>query len=192
MSEDDLIILLSQFPFDELFKQLLGITIKGEYCPEKSTCHQMMKIIGFASSLVEILALGLETFNRARYRQLVKRIGQMIRRTICYVSDHWAQFSTFHKEHGIEMDQFYSLEKLQVEFDELFLRAVLHVLKAKRLGIWLFMSEMPFETLSKQMIWKLFYILHCVECENIEGLCAKLHSDECKIKLKGNVKNWHL
>ncbi|XP_078252336.1 ectopic P granules protein 5 homolog isoform X1 [Rhinoraja longicauda] len=184
LSEDDLITLLSQFPFDELFKQLLGITIKGEYCPEKSTCHQMMKIIGFASSLMEILALGLETFNRARYRQLVKRIGQMIRRTICYVSDHWAQFATFHKEHGIEMDQFYSLEKLQVEFDELFLRAVLHVLKAKRLGIWLFMSEMPFETLSKQMIWKLFYSLHCVECENIEGLCAKLHSDECKIKLK--------
>ncbi|XP_051865986.1 ectopic P granules protein 5 homolog isoform X2 [Pristis pectinata] len=184
LSEDDLITFLSQFPFDELFKQLLGITIKGEYSPEKSTCHQMMKIIGFASSLVDLLALGLETFNRARYRQFVKRIGQMIRRTICYVSDHWAQFATFHKEHGIKMDQFYSLEKLQVEFDELFLRAVLYVLKAKRLGIWLFMSEMPYETLSNQMIWKLFYILHCAECENIQGLCARLHSDECKIKLK--------
>ncbi|XP_059845461.1 ectopic P granules protein 5 homolog isoform X1 [Hypanus sabinus] len=185
LSEDDLITLLLQFPFDELFKQMFGITIKaGEYSPEKSTCHQMMKIIGFASSLIDLLALGLETFNRARYRQFVKRIGQMIRRTICYVSNHWAQFAAFHKKHGIKMNQFYSLEKLQVEFDELFLRAVLYVLKAKRLGIWLFMSEMPFETLSNKMIWKLFYILHCAECDDIDGLCAGLHSDECKIKLK--------
>ncbi|XP_078075622.1 ectopic P granules protein 5 homolog isoform X3 [Mustelus asterias] len=185
LSEDDLVTLLSQFPFDELFKQLLGITVKGEYKPEKTTCDQMMKIIGFASSLTDLLAVGLETFNRVRYRQFVKRIGQMIRRTICYISDHWAQFVTFHKEHRTRMNhQFYSLEKLQVEFDELFLRAVLHVLKAKRLGIWLFMSEMPFETLSTHMIWKLFYILHCAESENIEGLCASLHSNECKDKLK--------
>ncbi|XP_069780347.1 ectopic P granules protein 5 homolog isoform X2 [Narcine bancroftii] len=173
-----------EFPFDELFKQLLGITIKGEYSPEKNTGHNMMKIIGFASSLVDLLALGLETYNRVRYRQFVKRIGQMIRRTICYISDHWAQFATFHKKHEMKTDQFYSLKKLQVEFDELFLRAVLYVLKAKRLGIWLFMSEMPFETLSNPMMWKLFYILHCIECENIEGLCAGLQSDECKIKLK--------
>ncbi|XP_038646713.1 ectopic P granules protein 5 homolog isoform X3 [Scyliorhinus canicula] len=185
LSEDDLVTLLSQFPFDELFKQLLGITVKGEYKPENTTCDQMMKIIGFASSLVDLLAVGLETFNRVRYRQFVKRIGQMIRRTVCYISDHWAQYVTFHKEHGIRMNhQFYSLEKLQVEFDELFLRAVLHVLKAKRLGIWLFMSEMPFETLSIDMIWKLFYILHCAESENIEGLCARLHFNECKDKLK--------
>uniref|UniRef100_UPI00398F6C32 ectopic P granules protein 5 homolog n=1 Tax=Pristiophorus japonicus TaxID=55135 RepID=UPI00398F6C32 len=185
LSEDDLVTLLSQFPFDELFKQLLGITVKGEYKPEKTTCQQMMKIIGFASSLVELLAVGLETFNRVRYRQFVKRIGQMIRRTICYISDHWAQYVTFYKERGTKMHhQFYSLEKLQMELDELFLRAVLHVLKAKRLGIWLFMSEMPFETLSNHMLWKLFYILHCAECENIEGLCARLRSNECKDKLK--------
>ncbi|XP_059504787.1 ectopic P granules protein 5 homolog isoform X2 [Stegostoma tigrinum] len=185
LSEDDFVTLLSQFPFDELFKQLLGITVKGEYNPEKNTSDQMMKIIGFASSLVELLAVGLETFNRVRYRQFVKRIGQMIRRTICYISDHWAQYVTFHKKHEAKIHhQFYSLEKLQIEFDELVLRAVLHVLKAKRLGIWFFMSEMPFETLSTQMIWKLFYILHCAESENVESLCATLRTDECKSKLK--------
>uniref|UniRef100_A0A4W3HVB5 Ectopic P-granules autophagy protein 5 homolog (C. elegans) n=1 Tax=Callorhinchus milii TaxID=7868 RepID=A0A4W3HVB5_CALMI len=185
MSEDDLVSLFSQFPFHELFKHLLGITVKGVYKPETNTCQQMMKIIGFASSLIEILAVGLETFNRARYRQLVKRIGQMIRRTICCISDHWAQYVASHKEHGIiSSHQPYSLQKLQVEFDELFLRAVLHVLKAKRLGIWLFMSEMPYGTLSKNMIWKLFYILHCAESENRERLCATVQSIECKDNLK--------
>lgn len=39
----------------------------------------MMKIFAFANSLVELLSVGLETFNRARYRQFVKRIGQLIK-----------------------------------------------------------------------------------------------------------------
>lgn len=39
----------------------------------------MMKIFAFASSLIELLAVGLQTYNRARYRQFVKRIGHMIR-----------------------------------------------------------------------------------------------------------------
>lgn len=38
-----------------------------------------MRVLAFASSLIEVLALGLQTYNRARYRQLVKRIGHIIR-----------------------------------------------------------------------------------------------------------------
>uniref|UniRef100_H3AFQ9 Ectopic P-granules autophagy protein 5 homolog n=1 Tax=Latimeria chalumnae TaxID=7897 RepID=H3AFQ9_LATCH len=133
LSEDDLIFLFSQFPFDELFIHLLGMNSKGAYQPERTSCQQMMKIFAFATSLVELLAVGLETFNRVRYRQFVKRIGHMIRLTICYVSDHWAQYVSVNKTRGLTLQhQPYSLDKLQVEFDELFLRAVLHVLRAKR------------------------------------------------------------
>ena len=55
----------------------------------------------------------------------------LLRMTLGYVSDHWAQFVSYNRGLGLAQ-QPYSLEKLQVEFDELFLRAVLHVLKAKR------------------------------------------------------------
>lgn len=51
--------------------------------------------------------------------------------TLCYVSDHWAQYVSHAKDSG-SIGHLYALEKLQVEFDELFLRAVLQVLKAKR------------------------------------------------------------
>nr|XP_008101897.1 PREDICTED: LOW QUALITY PROTEIN: ectopic P granules protein 5 homolog [Anolis carolinensis] len=181
--EDDLIALLSQFPFHELFQHLLGFDSKGVYSPEKTTCQEMMKILAFANSLVELLAVGLETFNRARYRQFVKRIGRLIRMTLCYVSDHWAQYVSHAKGYGYPMHPF-SVEKLQVEFDELFLRAVLHVLKAKRLGVWLFMSEMPYGTLSTNMLWKLFFIMHGAESENLEKLCATLQLEDCKRQLK--------
>lgn len=55
----------------------------------------------------------------------------MLRMTLGYVSDHWAQYVSHNQGSGSAL-QPYSVERLQVEFDELFLRAVLHVLKAKR------------------------------------------------------------
>ncbi|KYO28856.1 ectopic P granules protein 5 homolog isoform X1 [Alligator mississippiensis] len=181
--EDDLIVLLSQFPFHELFQHFLGFNAKGDYFPEKTTPQEMMKIFAFADSLVELLAVGLETFNRARYRQFVKRIGHLIKMTLCYVSDHWAQYISCNKQYGSIMHP-YTVEKLQLEFDELFLRAVLHVLKAKRLGVWLFMSEMPYGTLSSSMLWKLFFIMHCAKSEHLEQLCATVQLADCKEKLK--------
>ncbi|KAM9251117.1 LOW QUALITY PROTEIN: ectopic P granules protein 5 homolog [Cariama cristata] len=181
--EDDLIALLSQFPFHELFQQFLGFKSGGAYFPEKTTPQEMMKIFAFANSLVELLSAGLETFNRARYRQFVKRIGQLIKMTLCHVSDHWAQYVSSNKQYG-SVAHPYSVEKLQLEFDELFFRAVLHVLKAKRLGVWLFMSEMPYGTLSSNMLWRLFYVMHCAESEHLEDLCSTLQLADCKQRLK--------
>uniref|UniRef100_A0A4W4HAL5 Ectopic P granules protein 5 homolog n=1 Tax=Electrophorus electricus TaxID=8005 RepID=A0A4W4HAL5_ELEEL len=180
LSEDDLITLLSQFPFDELFKHLLGMSSAGNYQPQATTSQKMMKIFAFASSLVELLAVGLQTYNRARYRQFVKRIGHMIRITLCYVSDHWAQYISLTGVGRTTMqEQSFSMEKLQVEFDHLFLRAVLHVLKAKRLGIWLFMSEMPYGTLSSVMLWKIFYIMQCAETDGLDKLSCNLSVENC-------------
>ncbi|KAG1968633.1 ectopic P granules protein 5 homolog isoform X1 [Pimephales promelas] len=185
LSEDDLVSLFSQFPFDELFKRLLGICSKEDYQPQATTSQKMMKIFAFASSLVELLAIGLQTYNRARYRQFVKRIGFMIRMTLCYVSDHWAQYISLTGVSRTTMqEQSFSMEKLQVEFDHLFLRAVLHVLKAKRLGIWLFMSEMPYGTLSSCMLWKIFYIMQCAEMDGLEKLSCSLSAEDCIRGLK--------
>ncbi|XP_054253220.1 ectopic P granules protein 5 homolog [Indicator indicator] len=181
--EDDLIALLSQFPFQELFQQFLGFKSGGAYFPENTTPQEMMKIFAFADSLVELLSVGLETFNRARYRQFVKRIGQLIKMTLCHVSDHWAQYVSGNKQYG-SVAHPYSVEKLQLEFDELFFRAVLHVLKAKRLGVWLFMSEMPYGTLSSNMLWRLFFVMHCAESEHLEKLCSTLQPADCKQRLK--------
>uniref|UniRef100_A0A672N741 Ectopic P granules protein 5 homolog n=1 Tax=Sinocyclocheilus grahami TaxID=75366 RepID=A0A672N741_SINGR len=180
LSEDDLVSLFSQFPFDELFKHLLGICSEGDYQPQATSSQKMMKIFAFASSLVELLAVGLQTYNRARYRQFVKRIGYMIRMTLCYVSDHWAQYISLRGVSRTTMqEQSFSMEKLQVEFDHLFLRAVLYVLKAKRLGIWLFMSEMPYGTLSSSMLWKIFYIMQCAEMDGLEKLSCSLSAEDC-------------
>lgn len=51
----------------------------GEYEAQTRSSQKMMRAFGFASSLIEVLALGLKTYYGARYRQLVKLIGRMIR-----------------------------------------------------------------------------------------------------------------
>lgn len=50
---------------------------------------------------------------------------------MCYVSDHWAEYVSLT---GTDVPSLHSLslEKLQLEYDYVFLRAVLHVLRNKR------------------------------------------------------------
>lgn len=175
LCEEDLISLLNQFPFQQLYSHMLGMSKQGVYEPQACSSQKMMRVFAFASSLIEILALGLQTYNRARYRQLVKRIGHIIRMTVCYVSDHWAQYvSISGQEQSNSQVHSLSLEKLQLEYDHVFLRAVSHVLRNKRLGIWLFMSELPYCTLSSSMLWKVLYVMQCAESAAEEtGACAQ-------------------
>lgn len=53
------------------------------------------------------------------------------RMTVCYVSDHWAEYVGLT---GADVSGLHSLslEKVQLEYDYFFLRAVLHVLRNKR------------------------------------------------------------
>ncbi|XP_031164874.1 ectopic P granules protein 5 homolog [Sander lucioperca] len=180
LCEEDLISLLTQFPFQQLYSHMLGMSKEGVYEPQVSSSQKMMRVFAFASSLIEILTLGLQTYNRARYRQLVKRIGHIIRMTVCYVSDHWAQYVSVNgaggsSSHGHSL----SLDKLQLEYDNLFLRAVLHVLRNKRLGIWLFMSEMPYGTLSSSMLWRVLYVMQCAETAGLETLGSASDTRSC-------------
>ncbi|XP_067375939.1 ectopic P granules protein 5 homolog isoform X2 [Channa argus] len=180
LCEEDLISLLTQFPFQQLYSHMLGMSREGVYEPQACSSQKMMRVFAFASSLIEILALGLQTYNRARYRQLVKRIGHIIRMTVCYVSDHWAQYVSVTGAAGSSTHvHSLSLDKLQLEFDHLFLRAVLHVLRNKRLGIWLFMSEMPYKTLSSSMLWRVLYVMQCSETAEIETLSTASDTHTC-------------
>lgn len=55
-----------------------------------------------------------------------------------------------------------------------------------RLGIWLFMSEMPYGTLSSSMLWKIFYIMQCAEMDGLDKLGCSLSVDNCIQSLQGD------
>lgn len=66
----------------------------------------------------------------------------------------------------------------------------LPLFKPNRLGVWLFMSEMPYGTLSSNMLWKLFFVMHCAESEHLEKLCSSLQPADCKQRLKGRTPSF--
>ncbi|XP_033099652.1 ectopic P granules protein 5 homolog isoform X3 [Anneissia japonica] len=171
LHENDLVGLLAQFPFDKCFRHVLAMdsTDEDEYAIERVGSHHVVKLIAFATCVINILKKGLTTFNKARYRQFVKRIGRMIRHTVQYVSDHWLNYRDWRISCGddedaipslVPYDAQFSLKRLQLEIDQFYFRATSCILSAKRLGTWQFMSEMPHNSISLLMMWKLLWLLH--------------------------------
>lgn len=54
-----------------------------------------------------------------------------------------------------------------------------------RLGIWLFMSEMPYGTLSSSMLWKVLYVMQCAETAGLETLSTASDTHSCIQALRG-------
>lgn len=60
-----------------------------------------------------------------------------------------------------------------------------HLLSFHRLGIWLFMSEMPYGTLSSSMLWKVLYFMQCAETAKLEALSSTCDTRSCIMGLQG-------
>jgi len=56
-----------------------------------------------------------------------------------------------------------------------------------RLGIWLFMSEMPYGTLSSSMLWKVLYVMQCAETAGLETLSTAGDTQSCIQALRGII-----
>lgn len=59
------------------------------------------------------------------------------------------------------------MKKLQLEFDCFFLRAVLCIFSSRRLGAWQYLASLPYDLISSNTLWQIFYILH-TDCMQID------------------------
>ena len=129
---------------------------KDWYDVSRSTQHSMLKLYAFSTQFVYLLREGLKTFNTPKYRQFAKRLGRLIRHTVHFVSDHWENF----KAHNVEMIHSPMFQRLQLEYDCFFLRATKCIFSSLKLGIWQYLAEIPYGTISSDMLWRIFYVLH--------------------------------
>ncbi|XP_013408243.1 ectopic P granules protein 5 homolog isoform X1 [Lingula anatina] len=179
LQENDVVALLHQFPLDAVFRHALLIETDEEgqdlYFIHKSSEQSMLRLFAFATSLMKILGQGLQTFKLGRYRQFNKRIGRLVRHTIQFVSDHWMNFKSAFS-HLPEQ----SKQRLQLELDHVFMRATDCILSAQKLGSWQFMADMPYGSVSMEMMWKLLWLLHFVDA----GETVQFSVEICKQKMK--------
>lgn len=90
LKENDLIALLNQVPFENLFSCMTFATLNGDFrkVNEKSiTGYHLLKFIAFSTNLVELLGEGLKTYGNERCRQFAKLLSRMVRHNVQYVSD---------------------------------------------------------------------------------------------------------
>ena len=160
LRESDLVYLLNQIPVDHMFRYVLRVEQRdgGEhYNVSHSSQHSMLKLFAFSTQFVYLMREGLKTFNTPKYRQFAKRLGRLIRHTVHFVSDHWQNF----KLNAINMNSDCSmLLRLQVEYDNFFLRAAKCIFSSQKLGTWQYLADIPFATISGNMLWRIFYVLH--------------------------------
>ncbi|KAL4226903.1 Ectopic P granules protein 5 [Mactra antiquata] len=161
LHENDVVAILKQFPIASVFKHVFFIVQSNtgesiEYDINKTSESTMYRVFAFSSCLIKLLGNGLKTYNMSRYRQLNKRLGKMIRQCVQFISDHWKNFTD--SKQGVLSVQ--SINKLQVEYDAFFLRAVNYIHISQRLGSWQFIADMPFDNVSKGTMWKILWLLH--------------------------------
>ncbi|GAB1606783.1 ectopic P granules protein 5 homolog, partial [Argonauta hians] len=190
LRENDVVNMLGQVPLNELFQHVLMMApdTDGSWVYDVSVISEsiMMRTFAFFTCLVDILSCGLKTFSLSRYRQLNKRIGRMITQIMLYTSDHWLCFRQCNHRLPPAM-----LDRLQVEFDQLFLRAVHCILNAERMGSWQYMTDMPYSSVSLDTTWKLMWMLHMGQNEYIfpENLPSV---EQCKAELKDPLRKAQL
>ncbi|XP_014790390.1 ectopic P granules protein 5 homolog [Octopus bimaculoides] len=190
LRENDVVNMLGQVALNELFQHVLMMTLNQDsswhYDVNVTSESIMMKTFAFFTCLIDILSCGLKTFSLSRYRQLNKRIGRMITQIMLYTSDHWLSFRQCNQRLPPAM-----LERLQVEFDQLFLRAVHCILNAERMGSWQYMTDMPYASVSLETTWKLMWMLHMGQNQSV--LPDNLPSvEQCKAELKDPLRKAQL
>lgn len=52
------------------------------------------------------------------------------------------------------------MERLQVEYDAFFLRAIYYLYSSQKLGAWQFLAVIPYNMVTMKTLWKIFYFLH--------------------------------
>ncbi|XP_076447261.1 ectopic P granules protein 5 homolog [Babylonia areolata] len=183
LHENDMVGILQQLPLQAIFTHLLQAPVDDSgsvhYDIRRCTEPSMMKLFAFCTTWISLLGVGLNTFSMARYKQLNKRLGRLIRDTIVYVSDHWLNFKTYYSP----LASASSIDHLQLEFDQLFMRATYAILTAQKLGSWQFMANMPFTSLSSDSIWRLLWLL-----QQVHGQPVNFHTlppvEKCREDMK--------
>ncbi|XP_028134145.1 ectopic P granules protein 5 homolog isoform X1 [Diabrotica virgifera virgifera] len=168
LKENDLVALLNQLPLDDLFRNMLVIKQKNfqdVYDVAAVTEHHILRYLAFSTVVLRILHKGIKTYDQPRYNQFSKRLSRFIRHVAQYATDQWEQFLKVQKIEDMAM-----LERLQVEYDAFFLRAIYYLYSSQKLGAWQFLAVVPYNMVSLKGLWKIFYFLHSVDSHAVDIL----------------------
>uniref|UniRef100_A0A1X7SXI9 Uncharacterized protein n=2 Tax=Amphimedon queenslandica TaxID=400682 RepID=A0A1X7SXI9_AMPQE len=140
LNESDFISILDQFPITDVFKCLLNAR-EGQYAISHISSYQMLQFISFCTCLIRLFGRIFSILRHSSYKEFIKQVGRTIRQIVQYVADHWSSYKALKLSAGDTMSCMpsgedpvlrYSLERLQIEFDQFVLRATQWILTAHK------------------------------------------------------------
>ncbi|XP_073818455.1 ectopic P-granules autophagy protein 5 isoform X2 [Musca autumnalis] len=158
LKESDLIALLNQIPFEQLFRSALTIEkFLDDYIIEEDmiSAQQMLKVLAFFSQLITLFGEGMLTYSTERYKQLAKRLGRLMRHSLQYVSDYYELF----KQNNLSKDVAVC-ERIALENNALLLKACSYIYRTRNLATWQYFSSLPFSSMETDIVWQIFYYLN--------------------------------
>lgn len=178
LKEADLVSLIDQIPFGSVFRaiSLVDRRLDGSFRmnEEDLSGRYLLKCIAFGTTLVELLGNGLITYNTERYRQFVKRLARLIKHTVFYVSDLYRLLTERLGSGELVLDA-YQTARVGLEFDVFVIRSAQFIYRSREIGTWQYLTGLPFDQLSTNALWKLYYCLHMNEFN--EEIIAEVKSD---------------
>ncbi|XP_019856281.1 PREDICTED: ectopic P granules protein 5 homolog [Amphimedon queenslandica] len=145
------------------------LLITCQYAISHISSYQMLQFISFCTCLIRLFGRIFSILRHSSYKEFIKQVGRTIRQTVQYVADHWSSYKALKLSAGDTMSCMpsgedpvlrYSLERLQIEFDQFVLRATQWILTAHKLGAWQFMADMPYGSISGLTLWKILWTLY--------------------------------
>lgn len=161
LKENDLVAIYDQIPFEMVFRMMTHVQRKSEgfeLNSAKISGHHIIKAIAFSSKFIAILKRGLVTYDTERYKQFAKRLGRLMKHTLFFVSD----IIQLYRNRDSYKDQ-EEYDRIQVEFDQLIVRSAHFIYESKKLSLFQYLADFPYQHVSTKSLWKLFYYLHVGE-----------------------------
>lgn len=176
LKENDLVSLLDQIPFEMIFKVMTRVEDKnGNLEIGHITGHHIIKTIAFATRFIGIFKQGLSTYDTERYKQFAKRLGRLMKHTLFFISDAIKLYKQSNDYKDPE-----ELARMQVEFDELIIRSAHFIYESKKLSLFQYLADFPYENVSTKSLWKLYYYLHTGDFKVMEEEVSRLILNEGK------------
>nr|CAH7757239.1 unnamed protein product [Callosobruchus chinensis] len=161
LKENDLVALLNQIPLDDLFRRILLVEkrdFQDTLNPNDITENHILRYLALSTVLLRIVHRGMKIYNQPRYNQFSKRLSRFIRHITQYATDLWELFVKMRTLEDKAM-----LQRLQVEYDSFFLRAIYSLYSSQKLGAWQFLAVIPYNMVTMKTLWKVFYFLHGID-----------------------------
>lgn len=187
LKENDLVAIYEQIPFETIFELMTHTRKEGETSlmnESKISGHHLIKSIAFSSKFISIMKKGLSTYDSERYKQFAKRLGRLMKHTLAHISD---LIQIYANRVSVYKDPEES-QRIQVEFDELILRSAHFIYESKKLSLFQYLADFPYQHMSIKAVWKLFFCLHVGDFKVVDEEIPRLILDETfKIKFNDDV-----